>query len=177
MMWPYDTNIQRIKSGGPHFTYTADRPACFIIVPRRKKAAVAGWKDREYRFYNWKQCMNIHTAGAWEYADGKAYIETTRVHGNVFPFISLTHGQAATGEAKADFVRWTIDLAQPSDSWLKNPIVLLDLACEFPRIDERLASKKHNIVFLNEFLPNKADGTKNVIAGLNGLAMLNTTTG
>ncbi|OPB41895.1 hypothetical protein A0O28_0104550 [Trichoderma guizhouense] len=178
MMWPYDVNVESMKTGGPHYTYTADRPACFIVVPRRKNPPIAGWKKGEYRFYNWKHCMNIHTAGAWEDSNGNLYIETTRVHGNVFPFFPPTDGQSAgAGEAKADFVRWKIDPSQPSDSWLEDPTLILDLPCEFPRIDERLTSKKYNIVFLNVFIPQNADGSKNVFQGLNGLAMINTQTG
>ncbi|UKZ74780.1 hypothetical protein TrVFT333_002450 [Trichoderma virens FT-333] len=178
MMWPYDaTTPEQMKSGAPHFTYTADRPACFIVLPRRKTPAIAGWNEGEYRFYNWKHCMNIHTAGAWEDEDGKLYIETTRVHGNVFPFFPPTDGKAPTKEASADFVRWTIDPSQPSDTWLEDPAMILDLPCEFPRIDERLTSKEYKIVFLNVFIPNNTDGSSNVFQGLNGLAMINTDTG
>ncbi|CAG9977250.1 unnamed protein product [Clonostachys byssicola] len=176
MLWPYETSLERMKAGGHHWAYTADRPACFLVVPRRK-VPPTGWKDGEYRFYNWNHCMNIHTAGSWEDEGGLIHIEATRVHGNVFPFFPPADGSSAQGEAKADFVRWTIDPHQPSDTWLPDPKLILELPSEFPRIDERFMSEKYKIVFLNVFIPQKADGSINVFQGLNGLAMINTETG
>jgi carotenoid cleavage dioxygenase-like enzyme len=176
MMWPYETSIERMRAGGHHWAYTADRPACFLLVPRRKKP-VAGWTEGEYRFYNWNHCMNIHTAGAWEDENGKIYIEATRVYGNVFPFFPPADGEVAAGEAKADFVRWEIDPRQQSGGWLQDPKLILDLPSEFPRIDERFTSEKYKIIFLNVFMPQKNDGSTNVFQGLNGLAMINNETG
>ncbi|KAK3045942.1 hypothetical protein LTR09_012534 [Extremus antarcticus] len=177
MLWPYETSLEKMKSGGSHWYYTPDRPACFLVVPRRKEA-VAGWSEGEFRVYNWKHCMNIHSAGGWEDENGLIHLESTRVHGNVFPFFPPADGATASaGEAKADFVRWTIDPRQASDSWLPDPELILDLPSEFPRIDERLMSKKYKIVFLNAFVPQKGESTVNVFHGLNGLAMINTETG
>ncbi|KAF2659041.1 carotenoid oxygenase [Lophiostoma macrostomum CBS 122681] len=176
LLWPYEASLERMKAGGNHWAYTPDRPACFVVVPRRKRS-VAHWdKDEKFRFYNWKHCMNIHTAGAWEGDNGEIYLESTRVHGNVFPFFPGVDGKEGIGEAAADFVRWKIDPTQPSDSWLPDPEMILDLPSEFPRIDERFMSEKYKVIFLNVFIPQKADGSTNVFQGLNGLAMINTET-
>ncbi|KAH7012374.1 retinal pigment epithelial membrane protein-domain-containing protein [Macrophomina phaseolina] len=145
MLWPFEASIERMKAGGYYWAYTYDRPACFIIVPRRK-GPVAGWKEGEYRVYNWHNCMNIHTAGAWEEKDGKVYLEATRVHGNAFPFFPPADGKTQAGEAKGDFVRWELDPSRPSGSRLPHPQVTLELPSEFPRIHERFTSKKYKIV-------------------------------
>ena len=121
--------------------------------------------------------MNIHSAGAWEGEDGKIYVDTTRVHGNVFPFFPSADGKEGACEATADFVRWEIDPNQPSDSCIPDPEMILDLPSEFPRIDERFMSEKHMIVFLNVLIPQKAEGSINVFQGLNGLAMFNIVSG
>ena len=177
LLWPYEASLERMKAGGHHWAYTPDRPVCFVVVPRRTQS-VAGWrKDEKYRAYNWKHCMNIHSAGAWEGDDGNIYLESTRVHGNVFPFFPSDSGKEGAGEAKADFVRWEIDPRRPHDSWVVDPELILDLPSEFPRIDERFMSERYKVIFLNVFINQKADGSTNVFQGLNGLAMINTETG
>ncbi|KAJ5459509.1 uncharacterized protein N7458_001061 [Penicillium daleae] len=176
LLWPYEASLERMKDGGHHWAYAPDRLACFIVVPRRA-GPVVGWeKGEKSRVYNWNHCMNIHSAGAWEGEGGKIYLESTRVHGNVFPFFPSADG-AATGEAKGDFVRWEIDPTQPSGTFLADPQVILEIPSEFPRIDERFMSTEYNIVFLNVFIPQNADGSTNVFQGLNGLVMINTGTG
>jgi hypothetical protein len=43
---------------------------------------------------------------------------------------------------KADFVRWTFDLNAPTNSQIPDSEVVLDVPCEFPRIDERFNGKR-----------------------------------
>ncbi|KAH7175198.1 hypothetical protein EDB81DRAFT_939421 [Dactylonectria macrodidyma] len=71
-------------------------------------------------------------------------------------------------DAKADFVRWEIDLTQPSGSKVRDPLVVLDVPSEFPRIGERFMTQPINHVFLNVFIPFRSDGSKNIFHGLNG---------
>ncbi|KAH8816617.1 carotenoid oxygenase [Xylogone sp. PMI_703] len=175
MLWPFETSIEKMKAGGHHWAYNYNLPSVFIVVPRRKKP-VAGWKEGEYRIYNWNNCMNIHTAGSWEEADGKIYLEATRVHDNIFGFFESADGRKP-GELKADFVRWEIDPTQSSGTQLLDPKVILDIPSEFPRIDDRFMGKKYKTVFMNVFMPQKEDGTSNIFEGLNGIAMLNHETG
>lgn len=176
MAWPFDVDIERMKAGGQHWAYRYDRPATFIVVPRRKNSPPPGWQLGEWRVYNWKNCMNIHSAAAWE-ENGKLYLESTRVHDNVFPFLASADGRMPPPDAKADFVRYEIDPAQPSGSWLPEPKLVLDIPSEFPRIDERFMTKKYKIIFMAVFLAQDEDGTDNIFHGLNALAMINTETG
>lgn len=176
MLWPFEASIDRMKSGGHHWAYRYDRPSCFIVVPRRK-TPVGGWKEGEYRIYNWNNCMNIHTAGSWEEKDGKIYLEATRVHDNIFGFFPSEDGREPEREIKADFVRWEIDPSQPSESQLPDPKVVFDVPSEFPRIDDRFMGKKYKIVFMNIFMNERSDGSVNIFQGLNGLAMINHETG
>ncbi|KAJ5196154.1 hypothetical protein N7449_006633 [Penicillium cf. viridicatum] len=175
-LWPFEADHERMKKGGHHWAWNYDRPATFIVVPRhREVAAKFGWKEGESRVYSWKNCMPIHTAGAWE-EGGKIYVESSRVHDNAFPFFPPDDGRMPSPETKADFVRWEFDLSLPSGSTVPNPLVVLDLPCEFPRIDERFMGDRYEWVFLNCFIPENSDGKKNIFHGLNGLVMHNNRT-
>ncbi len=66
---------------------------------------------------------------------------------------------------------------KPSGSSIPDPQVILDLPTEFPRIDERFMTHEYEYVFLDAFLPEKMDGSKNIYHGLNALAMHNSKTG
>ena len=176
--WPFESNMERLRAMKQHWAWNYDLNAIFIVVPRRQSTVLPkGWKEGESRFYEWKNCMNIHCGGAWEGQDGKVYLETTRVHDNAFPFFPPDDGRMPSPEAKADFVRWGLDLNAPNGSFIHDPEVILDMPCEFPRIDERFMTKKHNIVFLDVFLPKRSDSGKNIFQGLNALAMHDHRTG
>ncbi|KAK7530165.1 carotenoid oxygenase [Phyllosticta citribraziliensis] len=176
VLWPFEASVERMKQGKQHWAWDYKLPATFIVVPRRKTSAqAAGWREGEHRVYPWRNCMPIHTAGAWEEDDGhgskKVFVESSRVHDNAFPFFPPDDGTMPAADAKADFVRWSLDLSKASNTALPDPRVVLDLPSEFPRIDERLMTTAYNIVFLCVFLPDAADGSKNIFHGLNALAM------
>lgn len=161
VLWPFEATIARMKAGKHHWAWSYDLPVTFIAVPRRKTTKLpAGWKEGEYRVYSWENCMPIHTGGAWEGRDGKLYFESTRVHDNAFPFFPPDDGRKPPAETKADFVRWEIDLNKPTGSKVADPNLIVDVPCEFPRIDERFMTKEHDFVFLNVFIPNKSDSQK-----------------
>ena len=83
MLWPFEANLTRMKAGKQHWAWSYDLPATFLVVPRNDDAgAKYGWKADEHRVYSWKNCMPIHTAGAWEDETGKIYLESSRVHDN-----------------------------------------------------------------------------------------------
>ncbi|CAK7212999.1 transcriptional regulatory protein rco1 [Sporothrix eucalyptigena] len=178
VLWPFEASIERMKAGKQHWAWDYNLPATFIVVPRRATTPLPkGWKQGEHRVYSWKNSMLIHTGGAWETGDGKLYFDSSRVHDNAFPFFPPEDGRMPAPNAKVDFVRWEIDLSQPSGSKVADPTIILDVPSEFPRIDERFMTKETNYVFLNVFIPKKSQGDKNIFHGLNGLAMHNHKTG
>lgn len=177
-LWPFEANMARLKAGKQHWAWDYKLPCTFIVVPRRKNsAAKVGWEADEHRVYHWKNCMPIHTAGAWETDEGVIYVESSRVHDNAFPFFPPDDGRMPSPQTKADFVRWKLDLSKPSNSQVPDPVVVLDLPAEFPRIDERFMTRQYEWLFLNVFIPENMDGSKNIFHGLNGLAMHNNKTG
>ncbi|EMD90788.1 hypothetical protein COCC4DRAFT_19743 [Bipolaris maydis ATCC 48331] len=178
VLWPFEADVERMKRGGQHWAWNYDRPATFVVIPRRKSTKLPpGWKQGEWRVYPWENCMLVHTAGAWEDEDHKLYIETSRVHDNAFPFFPSEDGRMPAPDAKADFVRWELDLTKPTDTRVPDPEVIVDVPCEFPRIDERFNTKPYRYIFLDAFMPSRSDGGKNIFHGLNALAMKDTQTG
>lgn len=178
VLWPFEANLDRMKQGKQHWAWDYNLPVTFIAVPRRNTTPLpAGWKQGEYRVFSWKNCMPIHTGGAWEGDGGKLYFESSRVHDNAFPFFPPDDGTMPAPDAKADFVRWEIDLNKPSGTTVPDPLVILDVPSEFPRMDERFMTREYQYIFLNVFIPKKSDGDANIFHGLNGLAMHNHKTG
>ena len=179
-VWPFEADVERMKKGGHHWAYDYSRGLTLITVPRdANNPKCEGWKAGEYRSYDWKNCMPIHTAAGWEDSQGNIFVESSRVHDNAFPFFppDEENPRMPPPDTKADYVRWKIDPAQPDRSILGDPLVVLDCPSEFPRIDERFMSSQYDVVWLNVFIPGKSDGTANVFQGLNGLAMHSNKTG
>lgn len=169
-----------MKRGEHHWAWAPDRNLTLTVVPRNAAKPVApGWQPNEIRSYHWKICMPIHTAAGWEDEKGHIFIESSRVHGNAFPFFPPDREEdwKPDVETKADFVRWSIDPSQPDGSQLPDPLVVLDCPSEFPRIDERFMSHQYDISWLNVFIPDRSDVSKNIFQGLNGLAMHSNKTG
>lgn len=178
VLWPFEANLARMEEGRQHWAWDYNLPATFIVVPRRKTTALpAGWERGEHRVYSWKNCMLIHTGGAWEGDGGKLYFESSRVHDNAFPFFPPEDGRMPPPDTKADFVRWELDLTKPSGTTVPDPRVILDVPSEFPRMDERFMTREYRYLFLNVFIPEKSDGGANIFHGLNGLAMHDHKTG
>lgn len=63
----------------------------------------------------------------------RRYFDSSRVHDNGFPFFPPEDGRLPPPDTKADYVRWTIDLAQPSGTKVADPQVLVPTPTEFPR--------------------------------------------
>ncbi|GKT56575.1 isoeugenol monooxygenase [Colletotrichum tofieldiae] len=178
-LWPFEASVERMKKGGHHWAWNYDLPATFIVVPRRSTTRLPpGWHPGESRAYTWKNCMLIHTGGAWESEDGATiFMETTRVHDNGFPFFPTNDGKYPPSDPKSDYVRWTFDLTQPTSSQVPDPETILDIPAEFPRIDERFLSKPYNYVWINVYIHKQQNGYGHTIVnGLNGLAMYSAAT-
>lgn len=178
IMWPYETNINRLKEGKHHWAWDSRKPATFIVAPRRPgKALPKGWKDGEYRVYTWENCIALHSAAAWEEDSDNGcylYMESSRVFDNELAFFPPADGMTPSRTRKADFVRWQFNLSQPSGSRIADPQVILDLPSEFPRIDERFMTKRYDYLFMDVVLGTPGPG---VIPSLNALAMVNSKTG
>ncbi|KAJ3538170.1 hypothetical protein NM208_g6025 [Fusarium decemcellulare] len=172
VLWPFEADLERIKAGGQHWQFSYDRPATFIVVPRRPNKFPPGWKAGESRVYHWQNAIAMHTASAWEDDDGKLYFDSSRVFYNIFPMFEPPEGQPHAN-MKADYVRWTIDPSQPSGTKLPEPEVILDLPSELARVDERFLTQPYDRIFSPVLLPNRSNSLPPIVPlCLNGYVMV-----
>ncbi|KAF4439639.1 isoeugenol monooxygenase [Fusarium acutatum] len=175
ILWPFEASIDRMRKGGHHWAWSYERPATFIVVPRRKSTPLPpSWKPGEYRIYQDRNCMLIHIGAAWESSNGdELFFETSRVLDNALPFFPSDDGRLPSFDAKADYVRYKLDLNQPTGSKVDDPEVVLDLPAEFPRIDERFTTQQSDVVFLNVLTPGQQPVEQHsyIYHELDGLAM------
>jgi carotenoid cleavage dioxygenase len=92
-------------------------------------------------------------AGAWE-CSGKIYIETPRVFANLFPLWGGKDALPFSMIPEADFVCWELDLSKPTQNTIPDPEVVVDVASDFPLIDERRMGRHYNIIYLPVVVPD-----------------------
>ncbi|KAK4148834.1 putative carotenoid cleavage dioxygenase [Chaetomidium leptoderma] len=171
VLWPYDADVKRMEAGGQHWVYNKDRPTTFVVVPRRPSQRPAGWSPGETRVYTWDHALQLHTAGSWEEGD-KLFFESSRVYYNIFPVLGDPKDKPFR-DMEADYVRWEIDLSQPTNTRLADPKVILDVPGEMARIDERFLTRPYDKLFCPVVMPGKSCPVPPILPfGLNGYAML-----
>ncbi|KAK4194150.1 putative carotenoid cleavage dioxygenase [Triangularia verruculosa] len=181
VLWPYDADVEHMKKGGQHWVYNKDRPATFIVVPRRPNNLPAGWKSGESRVYFWEHAVLLHTAGSWEVTaengDIKLYFESSRIFYNVFPTMGPPTDNPF-GDFKADYVKWEIDLTKPANTKVADPTVILDMPGEMARIDERFLTKPYEKLFCPVIPPGKQGPIPPILPiGLHAYALLDKASG
>jgi carotenoid cleavage dioxygenase-like enzyme len=123
---PLTGSLQRAMSGLPPFAWEPDKGAFVGVMAR--DAGVDG-----LRWFQTEACYVFHPMNAWEEGD-KIFADVMEYPAApLFPNADGSRGQ----DAEARLVRWTFDLAAPSNQIRREP--LDDLAGEFPRFDERRA--------------------------------------
>ncbi|KAI1848593.1 hypothetical protein JX266_005452 [Neoarthrinium moseri] len=177
-MWPFQSDVNAMEGGGQHWKWTNDRNVTFQVIPRRADKVPSGWEVGESRVYQWtRNAFLVHSAAAWEDKSGKVYIETSRVYGNLFPDWASEADLPADPNPESDFVRWELDLSQPTNSTVPDPEVVVPLTSEFPRIDERLMGRKYNIIYLPVAAPDIPANGLPMITSLNALAKVDKAAG
>ncbi|KAK4187723.1 putative carotenoid cleavage dioxygenase [Podospora australis] len=179
VLWPFDADADKMKAGGQHWEYNKDRPATFVVAPRRSSHVPVGWEQGEKsRVYHWDHAILLHTAGSWEEEEGnKLYFESSRMFYNLFPAFAPPT-EKPFGDMQADYVRWEIDLSQPTNSRVAEPKVILDMPGEMARIDERFLTRPYDKLFCPVVVPNKSSPVPPILPlGLNGYVMMEKGTG
>jgi carotenoid cleavage dioxygenase len=121
---PLTGSLERAMVGGPPFAWEPDKGAFVGVMARGAGVDTIRWFETE-------ACYVFHPMNAWEEGD-KLHADVMEYpRAPLFPDADGTIG----GDARARLVRWTFDLAAPSNQIQRQP--LDDLAGEFPRFDER----------------------------------------
>lgn len=174
---PFEANsIDHLQAGSQHWEYKPDRPMSFLVCPRNDKTPrPSDWEPGEYRRYTWENGVIFHTGAAWEAADGWLVLESHFIPFNIFPIYNPPGLEPPKSFPTGSWVRWTIDVHQPTNTKLEAPEILLESVCDFPRTDERFLTQQQHIVFL--LAMNASNCKQEGEFALNTLVKINSRTG
>ncbi|RAK60439.1 carotenoid oxygenase [Phenylobacterium hankyongense] len=127
---PLTGSLERAMRGLPPFAWEPEKGSFVGVMRRDADVSTIRW-------FNTGACYVFHPMNAWE-ADGKLYADVMRYdQAPLFPKADGSPGE----KSAARLVRWTFDLSGASDAIREEPID--DLDGEFPRLDERFATRAY----------------------------------
>ncbi len=158
---PLTGSMERAMSGAPVYAWEPDKGVHIGIMPRSGSVEDLRWfkGDPAYVFHP----MNAHTDGDIVTCDVCEFEEAP-----LFPSPDGTPGDPK--KATPRLTRWTFDLGRNTDDYQWER--LNDLACEFPRLDERYTGSKYRYGFVA--CDTDADFK---IGGFNGIGRIDHQTG
>ncbi len=123
---PLTGSLQRAMQGGPVYAWEPEKGVHIGIMPRDGTVADMRWfkGDPSFVFHP----MNAHTDGTRVICDVCEFEQAP-----LFPWADGTPGDP--GKAVPRLTRWIFDLGKNTDDYRTER--LHDIACEFPRLDER----------------------------------------
>jgi carotenoid cleavage dioxygenase-like enzyme len=132
-IFPLTMSMERAMTGGPMLAWEPDKGTHFGVIPRNGSAEDVRWFNTDARFM-------FHMMNAW--TDGsKLHADVTGSNATQFaPKVDGTMADVSDGTAPT-FRRWTVDLADNTNSISEE--LLDDMACEFPRTDDRWGTKSY----------------------------------
>lgn len=134
---PLTGSMERAMSGAPVYAWEPEKGVHIGIMPRTGSVADIRWFRGDVDGYVFHP-MNAHTEGNIVTCDVCEFEQAP-----LFPLPDGTPGDPS--KAVPRLTRWTFDLSQNSDSYKWER--LDDLACEFPRLDERFAGLDYRYGF------------------------------
>ena len=150
---PLTGSLDRVMSGGPAYAWEPEKGVHIGIMPRNGSVKDLRWfkGDPSFVFHP----MNAHTDGNVVTCDVCEFEQAP-----LFPWADGTPGDPS--KAVPRLTRWKFDLAANTDEFRSER--LDDLACEFPRLDERFTATNYRYGFF------AADNNpKFKVGGFNGI--------
>jgi carotenoid cleavage dioxygenase len=134
---PLTGSMERAMSGAPVYAWEPDKGVHIGIMPRNGSVDDLRWfkGDPAYVFHP----MNAHTDGDIVTCDVCEFEQAP-----LFPLPDGTPGDPK--KATPRLTRWTFDLSRNTDDYQWER--LNDIACEFPRLDERFTGSKYRYGFV-----------------------------
>ncbi|ERT02464.1 hypothetical protein HMPREF1624_00763 [Sporothrix schenckii ATCC 58251] len=142
---PLKADKARIAAGGNHWAWDPNEDQYYGLAPRK------GGRPQDIVWLRSSNAFHGHVAGAYENEDGHVVVDLTVADGNVFfwwPSLAEAAEAAASGkparrpQLQSDTVRWVLDPALPSGSYVQ-PARQYGTNGEFSRIDDRFVTKKY----------------------------------
>jgi carotenoid cleavage dioxygenase-like enzyme len=136
---PITSDLERTRALKPAFMWDDSKDVYLGVLPRRGDAKDLRWFRGPARFA--AHFLNGYNEGNQIHLDGIV------APGNLFPFFPDVNGKPFDQQKSlAKLTRWTVDLGS-HDGFTETPIT--DFAgCEFPKIDERYATRPYRHGFL-----------------------------
>jgi carotenoid cleavage dioxygenase len=126
---------ERLEAGLPHFGFDTKKEIYLGILPR-------GGEAEDIRWFKAPNLFASHVMNAFN--DGtKVHFDTPVAKNNMFPFFPDVDGHPFNPAESASYLtRWTVDMASNSDEF-ESAERLTSMVGEFPRIDERYATRPY----------------------------------
>jgi carotenoid cleavage dioxygenase-like enzyme len=136
---PLTSDLERLKAGGPHYVWDGSKDVYLGVVPRRGDAGKVRWFRGTNRFAS-------HIMNAFD--DGRHICIDTPVGAkSAFPwFPDITGAPFDPDQARGFLSRWTIDTVAGGGF---TETRLTDCSGEFPRTDERWATRGYRFGLIN----------------------------
>lgn len=150
----FDASLLEVGGAFP-FRWVREAPARIGVLPRGASADAMRWIEVP-------QCFMFHTYNAYDDADGRIVLEGCRLE-------SLWEEGVEDASRPPIPHRFTLDVERGTSS----VEALLDLSCDFPRIDARAAGVAHDVAYSLRFQP----GVPGRIAQPNGVLKLDRRSG
>ncbi|KAJ4352936.1 hypothetical protein N0V95_003789 [Ascochyta clinopodiicola] len=147
-MIPQICDMERMKQGGEHWQWDPEVPFYIGVLPRH------GATGSDVKWFRAPNAFPGHTVNAYEDDAGNINLDLPLADKNVFFWWPDAKGNAPSPEEiSSQLVRFTFD---PRSNDLDLPAfqVLNNTDCEFPRIDDRFAGKKHSHTFYDIMDPS-----------------------
>jgi carotenoid cleavage dioxygenase len=131
---PVCSSLERARQGKPVFGWDSSKDVYLGVLPRRGEGKDIRWFKSPNLFCS--HVMNAFNEGA------KIHFDVPVAKSNMFPFFPDITGAPFDRAGAASYVtRWTLDMASNADSWEARR--LTNLVGEFPKIDERYATRPY----------------------------------
>lgn len=170
---PIISSWDRLKAGLPHFGFDTTLPVYLGVLPRTGTAADMRW-FRAPRTVFASHVMNAFNEGT------KIHFDTPVAENNSFPFFPDVHDAPFDPIAGRPYLtRWTVDMASNGDEFTAIER-LTDMIGEFPRIDDRFATRRHGhgwLLVMDPTMPFEGPGGRASGFIMNRLGHLDFTTG
>lgn len=143
LVQPLATNMDIIKSGGPHFAWDSTLPT-YLGVMRR------GGDGKDIRWFKGPGYMATHTMGTW--SDGeKVYVDVDGAESNQFPFFPQLHERFDPKKATGRIMRLTADLRRKRTNSYEMKVMYPEVTGALSRQDDRYHTVPYRYGFLNGF--------------------------
>ncbi len=146
--FPFETDFDVIKAGGPFYQWHPDRHTAVAVFPRRGR-------DHEIRWFRGPPTSAGHMMNAT--MEGlKLHLDLCLYQGNCFPFFPTPDGKE-TEPVPPFLTRMTFDLAGNSDGFETKQ--LSRMPSEMPRTDDRYQGRPYRHGYMICFGPDRAGGS------------------